>query len=190
MPKVSQLSTHTGEQTHPHVQHECLSPTCRSVPCHSRRPFANHIYPISRMLALATPAHVYVLRHCAKMLVRRFCQTCMIGSMTGFLCRWFTSLLLHKSLMQLLASVGVLLLVSYALEQRFNSLCFALLSTIAGVCANFFAAFVSSPTTVMCGPVAILSCHLGEHLHPGSRLADQKHRLIPIRKGRQVYAGI
>ncbi|BDA42305.1 hypothetical protein COCOBI_03-1920 [Coccomyxa sp. Obi] len=80
--------------------------------------------------------------------------------LAGHPCRWFTSLLLHKSLMQLLASVGVLLLVSYALEQRYNTLNVALLSTIAGVCANFFAAFVSSPTAVMCGPVAILSCHL------------------------------
>ena len=88
------------------------------------------------------------------------------GSMMGLLRRWFTSLLLHKSLVQLLASAGVLLLVSYALEQRYNTLNVALLSTIAGVCANFFVALVSSPSAVICGPVAILSCHLGEHLIP------------------------
>lgn len=76
--------------------------------------------------------------------------------------RWFTSLLLHKSFMQLLASVSVLLLVSFALEYRYNTVNLALISTVAGVCANFFAAAVSSPSAIICGPVAILSCHLGE----------------------------
>lgn len=72
-------------------------------------------------------------------------------------------MLLHRSFVQLLASFAVLLLVSFALEHRYTTVNFALLSTVTGVCANFFAAAVSSPNTIFCGPIAILSCHLGEH---------------------------
>ncbi|KAK9901674.1 hypothetical protein WJX75_007910 [Coccomyxa subellipsoidea] len=105
--------------------------------------------------------------------------------------RWFTSLLLHKSFMQLLASVSVLLLVSFSLEYRYNTVNLALISTVAGVCANFFAAAVSSPSAIICGPVAILSCHL-ELLVLESILewkARAQRKLITLRLVAAVLSG-